>query len=197
MQIIPLFPLNVVLFPEGLLPLRIFEPRYMDMVSECLRTDSGFGVCLIRQGSEAGAPADCHETGTYARIIDWDRGTDGLLHITVKGERRIRIGDIRIRPNGLMEGNIAWMDEAETDLSKTYQPFSDLLYEIAKKHDLALADDTDKFEDACWVSQRLAELLPFDLSIKQSLLEMDNALRRFDLMRMLLEKTSLDEFSTH
>ncbi|MEE8321544.1 MAG: LON peptidase substrate-binding domain-containing protein [Gammaproteobacteria bacterium] len=195
MKTIPLFPLNTVLFPDGLLPLRIFETRYLDMVSECTRTDSGFGVCLIRKGKEAGEPEDCYKTGTYARIIDWGQGDDGLLEIIAKGEHRIRISDVHTRPNGLQEGKVARIEESEADLSATYQPFSDLLYEIANRNDLALAEDTEKFDDASWVSQRLAEILPFDLSIKQSLLEMDDALRRFDFMRMLLEKIDLDKMS--
>ena len=195
MKDVPLFPLNTVLFTEGLLSLRIFEPRYLDMVSECMRMDAGFCVCLLRQGNEAGTPADCYETGTYARIVDWNPLDNGLLGITVKGEHRIRISAIRIRSNGLLEGDIILVDEAVTDVSEPYRPFSELLYEIANRHELALADDMDKFEDACWVSQRLAELLPFDLSIKQSLLEMDDALRRLDFMRIVLEKINLDDLT--
>ena len=71
MSSIPLFPLNTVLYPHGRLPLRIFEPRYLDMVSDCMKTDSGFGVCLIKQGAETGPAATCFNTGTYAEIIDF------------------------------------------------------------------------------------------------------------------------------
>ena len=83
---IALFPLNTVLFPEGELQLRLFEPRYLDMVSNCLQTDTGFGICLIRNGQEAGVPAEFFPMGTYAKIIDWDQMPDGLLGITVRGD---------------------------------------------------------------------------------------------------------------
>ena len=195
MKGVPLFPLNTVLFTEGLLNLRIFEPRYLDMVSESLRTDTGFCICMIRDGKEAGEPADCYEIGTYARIFNWDRLDNGMLGITVKGEHRIRISEVRVRSNGLLEGDIVLDDEAVIGISEPYRPFSELLYEIASRHELALADDTEKFEDACWVSQRLAELLPFDLPIKQSLLEMDDALRRLDYMRVVLEKINPDDLT--
>ena len=78
---VPLFPLNTVLFPGGPLPLRIFEPRYLAMVSDCVSNDSPFGVLLIRKGGETG-PASTHEVGTLARISDWYQGSDGLLGIT-------------------------------------------------------------------------------------------------------------------
>ena len=86
MQTVPLFPLHTVLYPDGQLPLRIFEPRYVDMVSECLKTNSGFGVCLIKQGAETGSAATCFNIGTYAEIIDFSRQTNGLLTITIQGK---------------------------------------------------------------------------------------------------------------
>ena len=115
MLTIPLFPLNTVLFPEGILPLRIFEPRYLDMVSECLRTNSGFGVCLITEGTEAGGVADCHEIGTLACIIDWHKREDGLLGITAQGIERFRILKKHVRPNQLLEGNVEFIDEDDME----------------------------------------------------------------------------------
>ena len=88
---IPLFPLGTVLFPGGPLPLRIFEPRYLDMVSDCLRNDKAFGVCLIKDGREVGEPAQPFDVGTMAKIVDWDRTDDGLLAITALGTSRFRI----------------------------------------------------------------------------------------------------------
>ena len=85
---LPLFPLHTVLFPGGLLPLRIFESRYLDMISDCLRNDRGFGVCLISAGREVGDGAECFDVGTLARIQDWDSTPDGLLGIIARGEQR-------------------------------------------------------------------------------------------------------------
>ncbi len=89
-QSIALFPLNVVLFPEGPLPLRIFETRYVDMVRRCMREDQRFGVALIREGSEVG-PADTFDIGTMAKIIDFHQLSDGFLGLSCVGEQRFRI----------------------------------------------------------------------------------------------------------
>ena len=93
---IPIFPLNTVVFPGGVLPLRVFERRYLGMVSECLRDGKGFGICAIRSGSEVGRAADCYAVGTLVSIQDFDQGEDGLLHIVAAGERRFRILDRRL-----------------------------------------------------------------------------------------------------
>ena len=98
---VPLFPLHTVLFPGGPLALRIFEPRYLDMVSECLRNDQPFGVCLIQSGNEAGVAASPHLTGTFARIVDWQSGDDGLLSISARGEQRFHVQETRIERDQL------------------------------------------------------------------------------------------------
>ncbi|HKL63591.1 MAG TPA: LON peptidase substrate-binding domain-containing protein [Woeseiaceae bacterium] len=105
---IPLFPLRTVLYPEGPLPLRIFETRYVDMISRCLREDAGFGVVLIREGTETGTASTC-ATGTLAKIIDWYQGSDGLLGITAQGSRRFRLETVRQAPDGLNFGRVEWL----------------------------------------------------------------------------------------
>ena len=88
---VPLFPLNTVLFPGGVLPLRIFEPRYLDMVSDCLKSDTGIGVVLIKDGAETGKAADTYDTGTLSGISYWHKRPDGILGVTLKGDQRFRI----------------------------------------------------------------------------------------------------------
>ena len=190
---IALFPLNTVLFPEGELQLRLFEPRYLDMVSNCLRTDTGFGICLIQDGNEAGKPADFFPMGTYAKIIDWDQMHDGLLGITVRGERRFKVMSSELQADNLRLGEIAWLDEDDDPMPESYHGFSDLLKEIANRYELPFATDDERYEDANWVSERLAEILPFEMSAKQALLEMDSALNRLDYMQVLLEKIDAGE----
>ncbi len=185
---IPLFPLNIVLFPQGELQLRLFEPRYLDMVSECLRSDSGFGICLIREGEAAEGLTDFFAMGTYVKISDWDQMDDGLLGIKVIGERRFKVESYDVQKDNLCIGDVTLLDEDDELLPVTYQNFSELLKEIANRYELPLLDVPERFEEAAWVSDRLAELLPFEISAKQSLLEMDNALHRFDYMQALLEK---------
>jgi Lon protease-like protein len=96
----PLFPLNTVLFPDGPLPLRIFEPRYLDMISGCMKQDKPFGVLLIKDGHEAG-PATTHSVGTLARVTDWYQGSDGLLGITAIGTERFRLQSVEQQSDGL------------------------------------------------------------------------------------------------
>tara|TARA_R110000782_G_scaffold158901_2_gene251030 strand:+ start:1574 stop:2164 length:591 start_codon:yes stop_codon:yes gene_type:complete len=192
---IPLFPLNTVLFPEGELQLRLFEPRYLDMVSECLRSNNGFGICLIREGEEAGELAEFFPMGTYVKISDWDQMDDGLLGIKVIGERRFKVESYDIQKDNLCMGDVTYLDEDDEELPASYQSFSDLLKEIANRYELPLMDEPERFEEAAWVSDRLAELLPFEISAKQSLLEMDNALNRFDYMQALLEKIDSGEYA--
>ena len=190
---IPLFPLNVVLFPEGELKLRIFEPRYIDMVSDCLRNDTGFGVCLIQEDKDMGKSADFFSMGTYAKIIDWSQMEDGLLGIVIKGEKRFRVNSHKSSKNNLRVGEIDWLSDDDNPMPASYQNFSDLLKEIVVRYELPIGNMPDKFDEANWVSERLAELLPFDLSIKQEILEMNSASNRFEYMETLLKKIDSDK----
>jgi Lon protease-like protein len=115
---IPLFPLGTVLFPGGPLPLRIFEQRYLDMISSCLKNDSRFGVLLIRTGKETG-DATTHSVGTLARIVDWYQGSDGLLGITAIGEERFRLLQSERQENGLHLGDVKRL-EAEPPLKRLH-----------------------------------------------------------------------------
>ena len=193
---IPLFPLNVVLFPEGELKLRIFEPRYIDMVSMCLRNDSGFGVCLIQEDKGVDKFADFFSLGTYAKIINWEQMEDGLLGIVVKCEKRFRVCSHKSSENNLCFGDVEWLDDDnENIMPASYQNFSDLLREIVTRYKLPIENMTDRFDEANWVSERLAELLPFDLSIKQEILEMNSASNRFEYMEDLLKKIDSEKLA--
>ena len=195
MNTIPLFPLNTVLFPEGELQLRLFEPRYIDMVSNCMRIGSGFGICLIQEGNKAGVPAEIYSMGTYVSIIDWDKLEDGLLGITVRGDRRFRVEKTNIQDDNLCVAEVSYLNEDDDSMPDSYQGFSDLLKEIANRYELPFANESDRYEDANWVSERLAEILPFEMTAKQALLEMDNALHRLDYMQVLLEKIDAGEMN--
>lgn len=190
--VIPLFPLNVVLFPGGSLQLRVFEPRYHDMVGECVRKDSGFGICLATStpGGSVRERASFHSIGTLVKIIDWDRLDDGLLGITVRGVGRFKAVSTSMRPSRLVEGEVVRLSEVSEGMTEDYVSFSELLQEIANRFELSLDVVPDRYDEAIWVSGRLAELLPFEMVAKQRMLEMDNPLRRFDYMQVLLE--SLD-----
>src|SRR5690606_8787603 len=108
---LPLFPLSSVLFPQGMLSLRIFERRYLDLVRDCARNDSGFGGCRILAGGEVGEPAPPVTVGTRARIVDFHTNPDGLLGIHARGDRRFRVQHTRVRDNGLIHAQVEWIDD--------------------------------------------------------------------------------------
>jgi len=176
---IPLFPLNTVLFPGGVLPLRIFEPRYLDMVSNCLRTETGIGVILIKEGSEVGDAARPHDIGTMTSICYWNKRKDGLLGVTLKGEQRFRIISQSVATNQLIEAEIELLpDVADTPILAEYQHLADLLEKIINQLEPPYTTMPVHYDNASWVSARLVELLPLQLSKKQWLLELEDPLER-------------------
>jgi hypothetical protein len=194
MLTIPLFPMNTVLFPGGMLPLKIFEARYLDMISECLRAGKQFGVCLISCGKEVGAAAECYEIGTLAEIVDWDRRDDGLLEIVVEGKQRFRLLEQRERANHLAEGDVQLIDDDDCEeLPVQYQLLSDLLRQIAEKFELSYQSDHEKFEDAVWVGYRLSEVLPLESEERQALLEIDNPVNRLQQIQDAIEDVTIEE----
>ncbi|WP_018952604.1 LON peptidase substrate-binding domain-containing protein [Thioalkalivibrio sulfidiphilus] len=181
---LPLFPLNTVLFPGGLLPLRIFETRYIDMVRQCLRTDSGFGVCMIREGAEVGQAAEVQPVGTLAMIADWEGRPDGLLGITARGERRFRILRTWVQPDQLLMGEVEWLDEpAATPLPEEFLSLATLAERILTELGEPYASLPREPDNAVWVGARLAELLPVDHTVKQRMLETDDPLARLFMLR--------------
>jgi len=195
MQTIPLFPLHQVLFPGGKLPLRIFEPRYIDLVSECLRADSGFGVCCIRQGKEVGAGAQCYDVGTYARIVDWCRLDDGLLGITTQAETRFRVEQFSERANTLLEAKIQWLEEDEVhNIGEDYHALQLLLTRIFEHYGISYEDQAQGLQESAWLGYRLAELLPLDLNERQAILEIDDSLKRLSKLQHILNESDAVEF---
>jgi Lon protease-like protein len=190
---IPLFPLHTVLFPGGLLPLKIFEPRYLDMVSWCLRHDSGFGVCLIRNGGkEAGEAAETYDVGTLARITDWYRREDGLLGIQARGEQRFRILSRQARPDHLVEAQVSLLPaEASQPLPAEYRSLAELLEHILNQLGEPYRSMPTDFASATWVGHRLAELLPMAFVQRQYLLELDNPLVRLKNLEEVLKTLDL------
>jgi Lon protease-like protein len=182
-----LFPLNTVLFPGGPLALRIFEPRYVDMVRECLRGQHGFGVVLIRGGSEIG-PAQFEAIGTLARIVDFHALADGLLGLTTLGERRFRVRTHERRRDGLHVGQVQWLaTEAPQPLPPEHQHLPAVLETLLGEASGQYAHLERRPGDASWVSCRLAELLPLTLPSRQFCLELDDPLQRLSLLSALIK----------
>jgi hypothetical protein len=192
---LPLFPLSTVLFPGGRLQLRVFEPRYLDLVRECSRAQRPFGVNLILQGREVGAPAAPAAVGTLARIRDFYTLHDGLLGILAEGEARFRVTRTRVRSDGQVRADVAlWPDEPTHALPPEHGLLAILLDRLLTAF---AADQPPPFEaaqldDAAWVGMRLSELLPLSLEERQRMLEIDDPLQRLDALGLLLPRFQRD-----
>ena len=183
---VPLFPLRTVLFPGGPLPLRIFESRYIDMISQCMKSDSPFGVLLIRDGQEAG-PATTHDVGTLANITDWYQGSDGLLGVTALGGQRFRLLSGRQQSDGLNIGEIeAIPPEQAMALPDEYASLRKILEGVLDDLGRLYESLERRFDDAVWVTYRLVEILPLELEEKQQFLESSDTAARLKLIDALL-----------
>ncbi len=191
-QELPLFPLNTVLFPGGILPLRIFETRYLDMVSACLRTDGGFGIVAVHESHEAGRqPVSIHPVGTLARIVDFDQLEDGLLGLTCLGVQRLRVIGHRVQPDQLLLGQVLWLpDDPALPPLPSHQPLIRILRDLLEHEELASYARflTPDWESAAWVGNRLAELLSLPLPARQALLEMTEPQQRLDILLALFQE---------
>lgn len=184
---IPLFPLHTVLFPGGPLPLRIFEPRYLDMISACLKNDSLFGILLIRDGSETGE-ATTYDVGTLASIDDWYQGSDGLLGITAIGEQRFRLLESMRQNDGLITGEIELLDtDAPLEMPEEFRPLAQILAGVLDDLGKLYESLEKNYEDVGWVANRFAEILPVSPEQKQSCLETDDPMQRLRNMREVLK----------
>lgn len=188
----PLFPLRTVLFPEGPLPLRVFEPRYLDMVSRCMREESPFGVLLLLAGSEVGA-ARTASLGTLARITDWYQGSDGILGVTAVGTERFELNEMDQQNDGLYVGSISRVgNEPGMKLPVEYQPMAELLQVILDDLGKLYGDLPRRLDDATWVGCRFAEILPMPLEQKQHCLQLTDPVARLEFVRPMLRSVRLE-----
>lgn len=171
-----LFPLNSVLFPTTSMALRIFEPRYVDLVGRCMRDNAGFGVIAIMKGSETGRPAATHDIGTVVRIIDFDQGSDGLLNIVIRGDERFELRATRIQLDQLSIGTVAdLVNVAELPIPREFQFLAGLLENIVAN---ANADEpsTPTLGTASQLAYALAPYLPLTVAAKVALLKIGDPL---------------------
>jgi uncharacterized protein len=191
---IPIFPLNTVLFPEGLLPLRVFEARYMDMTRDCLKRGQPFGVCLIREGSEVGAPAVPEAVGCLARITDWDMQQQGILGVKTRGGQRFRIATRSTGSDGLISAEVDLIPaEPRVPVPAEYAGCAKLLQMLVADQGKAIFAEPHAFNDAAWVGYRLADILPVPLVAKQKLLELTDSMQRLAVLQRFLEQRGLTQ----
>jgi uncharacterized protein len=195
---LPLFPLKTVLFPGGVLPLKVFEQRYVVMTKACLQDDKPFGVCLLTRGEEVASPATASTgvafapIGTRARITSWDMPQLGILHLRTEGQARFQVQSHAVAEDGLVVGQVIDLaPEPTVALAAAFKPLANLLEllinRVGKENfpaDLVLTD-------ASWVGYRLAEILPLPLPIKQSMLEINDSEVRLKVLAQFLKQQGL------
>jgi Lon protease-like protein len=191
-QTIPIFPLNAVLFPAGVLPLKVFEQRYMDMAKHCLADNSNFGVCLIREGLEVGKPAIPETIGCTARITDWDMEQLGVLQVRTVGEERFRILGSSTSANGLIVASVE-MIPAEEDVAipSELAGCTELVRKVVENVGKASFAEPYHFESASWVGHRLSEFLPIKIAAKQKLMELSDPIARLEILAQFLTQQGL------
>ena len=187
---IHLFPLNTVLFPGGMLPLKVFEQRYIEMTKACLSGNRPFGVCLIREGREVGAAAVPEPVGCLASIESWDMPQLGVFHLVARGGSRFRIRDQREAPNHLLSAAVELLPP-DAGAGAVDPLCREVLQAIMDRVGAGRFPAPARLDDAAWVGFRLAELMPFDPRVKQELLEMTDAGKRLERLHELLVKQGL------
>ncbi len=189
---VPIFPLNTVLFPGGVLPLRVFEARYMDMTRDCLKLEKPFGVCLIHQGKEVGEPAVPESVGCLAKITEWDMQQLGVLILNTRGGQRFRVLARDTGAEGLICADVELIPpDTAMAIPEEYAACVRLLQLVVQDQGKPIFAEPHAFDDAVWVSYRLSEILPVPLIAKQKLLELTDSLARLSILQRFLESNGL------
>ena len=191
-SVVPIFPLGTVLFPGGLLPLKIFEVRYVEMAKACLKDGSPFGVCLIREGVEVGTPAVPEPVGCLARIGECDVEQLGVLNVKAEGLERFRITSTEVRRDGLIVGRIEDLHpEARVTQAPGLAESAAFLQKVMPAIGAERFTQPYRYDDASWVGFRLAEILPLRMDVKQKLLELTDATMRLEVLHGFLKQQKL------
>ena len=199
---LPLFPLGTVLFPDGVLPLRIFEVRYLDMIGRCQRAGAPFGVVCLTQGSEVrqpGATEAFRSVGTLATVTRLETPQPGLMVIRASGMQRFRITSREQMKHGLWVADVERLPpDQSVPVPPDLQPTADALGKLIESlHQRAGAQGELplqvpwRLHDCGWVANRWCELLPLPMDMKQRLMELDNPLVRLELVSDVLTRTGI------
>jgi Lon protease-like protein len=191
---LPLFPLDTVLFPGCVLDLQLFEARYLDMISRCLKQGQGFGVVGILQGSEVGsAPPVVAGIGCEARVCDWEQLPNGLLGIRVEGSRRFQVTRSEVLPDQLMQAEVHWLETPpERPLQEEHEDLLALLELLAEHPHMQALGLARKVEGQWALGDRLGYLLPLSMPQKLELLGMTDAGQRLEAIQRWIEQLQQD-----
>lgn len=203
---LPLFPLGSVLFPGSVLPLRIFEVRYLDLIRRCIETEAPFGVVSLTQGSEVVAPGQSEsfaQIGTLALITAHENPQPGLRVVRCQGQQRFRIERSERLKHGLWVADVSYLDEdrmvrVPQELISCRSLFEIVMSRmpVESQADLLSSPVSEaQLSDCGWLANRWCQLLPLPLEMKQRMLELDSPLIRLELVSDLLEKLGLSSLS--
>ncbi len=196
---LPLFPLNAVLFPDGILPLKVFETRYIDMVRDCMKRKAPFGIVLIKSGQEVGGLAEPETTGCLAHIVAWDAPQLGVLLLRTQGGARFRILETRSEKDQHLTARVEMLETSSDILLKQHQACADTLalviHDINTKGRMEQGAHFDtpfpevlQLHDAGWVANRWSEILPIPMKARQKLLELDDPQSRLTIIHQYLQQ---------
>lgn len=201
METIPLFPLNSILFPKGRVSLQIFESRYVDMIRQCLKDQTGFGVVLIESGSEVvhkGQKLDIHRVGTYSNVVDWNQLPNGLLGITVEGHTTFRIIESWREESDLCKAEVVYrendsVDSGPIDVGEQFQEYVELLQGLSRHPAIEELKLDISFENLREIAWRLSEFLPISNRDKQALLELTDPFDRLEQIELYINSMNQQE----
>jgi Lon protease-like protein len=197
-SLLPLFPLQSVLFPEGLLSLKVFEARYLDLIGNCLRESKPFGVVALLRGQEVkrdGEPVEFEGVGCVAELLDVDSAQPGILQVRCRGGQRFSVIDSQQASNGLWTAQVEYIEPDPQQL-----PTEDLLgsakglanaIQVMKRRNQVPFLEPYRFEDAGWIANRWCEILPIPLAARQKLMELPDALVRLQLVDQFLRQKGI------
>ncbi len=199
---LPLFPLGTVLYPDGILPLRVFEVRYLDMIGKCHKAGAPFGVVSLTQGNEVQQPKGKQvfsTMGTLASLVSLDRPQPGLMMIRCSGANRFNITTKTQLPHGLWVADVQRVDaDKAVAIPEDLQGTADALSRVIQTLQLRASSPEDvpiqqplQLNDCGWVANRWCELLPLPVALKQRLMELDNPLIRLELVSDVLSRTGI------
>lgn len=187
---LPLFPLQSVLFPDGLLSLKVFEARYLDLIGECLREQRPFGVVALRRGAEVkragGEAVELETIGCRAELLDVDAPQSGILQVRCRGTTRFETTATRQLANGLWLAEVNELPDDDNvlpteDLIGTAKGLANAIAALKRQGATHILEPY-RFESAGWVANRWCELLPISLAAKQKLMELPDPLVRLKLV---------------
>jgi len=196
---ISLFPLRLVMFPGGRVNLQIFERRYIDLVRNCMRSNTGFGICLLKQGEEVeqSSQQSIHRTGTYASIVDWDQLENGLLGITVEGSRKFKISKSWQASSGLLTADVVFSETGNLGgdpipVDEQFSGLAELLQSLESHPAVERKNQQIDYNNLWDLGWRLSELIPIEAEKKQELLELDDAWERIENIEQLVSDMAND-----